>query len=246
MIADHESRRPAKKGASYVFSGRCLKGAGRRLSAEYQLPVHGSRAHGAGKLHGVLSGVEVRIVGSYAGAARLSRLGGAGRGLDPDQVKGERYFEWVEDSGGGWSTTIGGAAQVSKAVQGRLKVIWTREEICGFRLTGRRACISERRGGWSGMAVAFTHRIVAPSISGQKDSRDRNGIDPDLADEAAWFTHCPNVSLEYVLAKRRCRWAGCVVYALQALLRARVLSMNWPRQREKIRWSTGLHMAEQR
>jgi isoquinoline 1-oxidoreductase beta subunit len=49
--------------------------------------------------------------------------------------------------------------------------------------------------------VAFTHRIIAPSISGQKGQPGTNGIDPDLPDEASFVYSLPNVSLEYVLAE---------------------------------------------
>ena len=53
----------------------------------------------------------------------------------------------------------------------------------------------------AGWPVAFTHRIVAPSISGQKGQPGPNGVDPDLPDEAAFIYGLPNVSLEYVLAE---------------------------------------------
>ena len=65
--------------------------------------------------------------------------------------------------------------------------------------------------------MAFTHRIIAPSISGQKGQPGPNGIDPDLPDEAAFIYGLPNVSLEYVLAETPVPlgWMRSV-YALQA------------------------------
>jgi isoquinoline 1-oxidoreductase beta subunit len=69
----------------------------------------------------------------------------------------------------------------------------------------------------AGWPVAFTHRLVAPSISGQKGQPGPNGIDPDLPDEAALVYGLPNVSLEYVLAETvvPLGWMRSV-YALQA------------------------------
>ncbi len=68
-----------------------------------------------------------------------------------------------------------------------------------------------------GWPVAFTHRIVAPSISGQKGQPGPNGVDPDLPDEAGFVYALPNVSLEYVPAETAVPlgWMRSV-YALQA------------------------------
>jgi len=69
----------------------------------------------------------------------------------------------------------------------------------------------------AGWPLAFTHRIVAPSISAQKGQPGPNGIDPDLPDEAAFVYGLPNVSLEYVVAETvvPLGWMRSV-YALQA------------------------------
>ena len=48
------------------------------------------------------------------------------------------------------------------------------------------------------MAVAFSHRIVSPSISAQKGQPGDGGVDPDLKDEAALIYSFPSASLEYV------------------------------------------------
>ncbi len=53
----------------------------------------------------------------------------------------------------------------------------------------------------AGRPVAFTHRIIAPSISGQKGSPTPNGVDPDLPDEAALIYPIANASVEYVMTE---------------------------------------------
>jgi CO/xanthine dehydrogenase Mo-binding subunit len=139
-------------------------------------------------------------------------------GLDPDQVKVN-----VTLMGGGFGRRLEHdyaveAAQVSKAVQAPVKVIWTREDDMRSS-TYRPASLHQLSAvvDGAGWPVAFTHRIVAPSISGQKGQPGPNGIDPDLPDEAALVYALPNVALEYVLAETPVPlgWMRSV-YALQA------------------------------
>jgi CO/xanthine dehydrogenase Mo-binding subunit len=139
-------------------------------------------------------------------------------GLDPDQVKVN-----VTLMGGGFGRRLEHdyaveAALVSKAVQAPVKVIWTREDDMRSS-TYRPASLHQLsavvdREGWP---AAFTHRLIAPSISGQKGQPGTNGVDPDLPDEAAFVYALPNVSLEYVLAETPVPlgWMRSV-YALQA------------------------------
>ena len=71
------------------------------------------------------------------------------------------------------------------------------------------------------MALAFrsalTHRMIAPSISGQKGQPAPNGVDPDLPDEAGPVYGIPNYSIEYVMTETPVPlgWMRSV-YALQA------------------------------
>jgi CO/xanthine dehydrogenase Mo-binding subunit len=52
-----------------------------------------------------------------------------------------------------------------------------------------------------GWPVSFTHRMVSPSISGQKGFPIDGGVDPDLKDEAALVYSFPHASLEYVMSE---------------------------------------------
>jgi CO/xanthine dehydrogenase Mo-binding subunit len=138
--------------------------------------------------------------------------------LDPDQVKVN-----VTLMGGGFGRRLEHdyaveAALVSKAIGGPVKVLWTREDDMRSS-TYRPASLHQLSAvlDSAGWPVAFTHRIIAPSISGQKGQPGANGIDPDLPDEAAFIYGLPNVSLEYVLAETPVPlgWMRSV-YALQA------------------------------
>ena len=139
-------------------------------------------------------------------------------GLDPDQVKVN-----VTLMGGGFGRRLEHdyaveAALVSKAVRAPVKVLWTREDDMRSS-TYRPASLHQLSAvlDGAGWPVAFTHRIIAPSISGQKGQPGPNGIDPDLPDEAAFVYGLPNVSLEYVLVETAVPlgWMRSV-YALQA------------------------------
>jgi isoquinoline 1-oxidoreductase beta subunit len=55
--------------------------------------------------------------------------------------------------------------------------------------------------GDDGWPVAFSHRIVGPSINGQKGAQPVNGVDSDFPDEAAFIYPIPNVALEYVITE---------------------------------------------
>lgn len=110
------------------------------------------------------------------------------------------------------------AALVSKAINAPVKVVWTREDDMRFS-TYRPASLHQLNAtlDGSGMPVALTHRIISPSISGQKGQPTPNGVDPDLPDEAGPVYGLPNYSIDYVLAETPVPlgWMRSV-YALQA------------------------------
>jgi isoquinoline 1-oxidoreductase subunit beta len=91
------------------------------------------------------------------------------------------------------------AALVSKAVQAPVQVLWTREDDMR-NSTYRPASYHQlsARLDDAGWPTAFSHRIVSPSINGQKGSPGEGGVDPDLKDEAALVYGLANASLEYV------------------------------------------------
>jgi isoquinoline 1-oxidoreductase subunit beta len=212
----------AKKGASLYSVGDVSKVAGRRVAAEYQLPfmAHAPMEPGNCTANYQGSGCELWAPTQVPQDCRDSVAQAVG--LDPDQVKVN-----VTLMGGGFGRRLEHdyaveAALVSKALHDSksgapVKVIWTREDDMRFS-TYRPASLHQLSAvlDGAGWPVAFTHRIIAPSISGQKGQPGPNGVDPDLPDEAAFVYALPNVSLEYVLAETAVPlgWMRSV-YALQ-------------------------------
>jgi CO/xanthine dehydrogenase Mo-binding subunit len=208
----------AKKGASLYSVGDVAKATGRRISAEYQLPFMAHAPMEPGNCTANYSGTACELWAPTQVPQDCRDLVAQAVGLDPDQVKVN-----VTLMGGGFGRRLEHdyaveAALVSKAMAGPVKVIWTREDDMRFS-TYRPASLHQLSAvpDGAGWPVAFTHRIIAPSISGQKGQPGPNGVDPDLPDEAAFVYGLPNVSLEYVLAETAVPlgWMRSV-YALQA------------------------------
>ena len=91
------------------------------------------------------------------------------------------------------------AALVSKAINSPVKIMWTREDDMRFSvyrppsLHRVSAAVDAH-----GLPNAYTHRLISPTIAGQKGMPVDGGIDPDLKDEAAFLYLVPNLSNEYV------------------------------------------------
>ena len=91
------------------------------------------------------------------------------------------------------------AALVSKAINAPVKVMWTREDDMRFSTyrppSFHRVSAVLDAQGWP---QAFTHRLISPTISGQKGQPGEGGIDPDLKDEASFLYPIPNLAIDYV------------------------------------------------
>jgi isoquinoline 1-oxidoreductase subunit beta len=212
-----------KKGASLYSAGDVSKVAGRRISAEYHLPFMAHAPMEPGNCTANYQGSSCELWAPTQVPQDCRDSVAQAVGLDPDQVKVN-----VTLMGGGFGRRLEHdyaveAALVSKALHDSkigapVKVIWTREDDMRFS-TYRPASLHQLSAvlDGAGWPVAFTHRIIAPSISGQKGQPGPNGVDPDLPDEAALVYALPNVSLEYVLAETAVPlgWMRSV-YALQA------------------------------
>lgn len=208
----------AKKGASLYSVGDVAKAKGRRISAEYQLPfmAHAPMEPGNCTASYSANGCELWAPTQVPQDCRDSVAQAVG--LDPDRVKVN-----VTLMGGGFGRRLEHdyaveAALVSKAANSPVKVIWTREDDMRFS-TYRPASLHQLSAvvDGAGWPVAFTHRMIAPSISGQKGQPVPGGVDPDLPDEAAFVYGVDNVSIESVMAETAVPlgWMRSV-YALQA------------------------------
>ena len=208
----------SKKGASLYSAGDAAKAAGRKISAEYTLPFMAHAPMEPGNCTANYQGTKCELWAPTQVPQDCRDSVATAVGLDPDQVKVN-----VTLMGGGFGRRLEHdyaveAALVSKAINAPVKVIWTREDDMRFS-TYRPASLHQLSAtlDGSGFPVALTHRIVAPSISGQKGQPTPGGVDPDLPDEAGPVYGLPNYTIESVIAETPVPlgWMRSV-YALQA------------------------------
>src|SRR5579863_5140113 len=180
-------------------TGDVSKASGRRIAAEYQLPLMAHAAMEPGNCTAHFRGSSCELWAPTQVPQDVRDSVAQAIGLDPDQVKVN-----VTLMGGGFGRRLEHdygveAALVSKAANVPVKVIWTREDDMR-NSTYRPASFHQLSAtlDGSGWPVAFSHRIVSPSINAQKGSPGDGGIDPDLKDEAALIYSFPNASLDYV------------------------------------------------
>ncbi len=122
-------------------------------------------------------------------------------GLKPEQVNVHTTY-----LGGGFgrrleSDFVEEAVEVSKATGKPIKLIWTREEDIQNDFY-RPATCSTIKGGIDGRGrlIAWTHKLVAPSIfSRVYPQMVKNGIDPAAVEGAVGMKYeIPNIHLEYI------------------------------------------------
>jgi isoquinoline 1-oxidoreductase beta subunit len=204
--------------ASLYSAGDPAKALGRRISGEYELPFMAHAPMEPGNCTANFQGTKCELWAPTQVPQDCRDSVATAIGLDPDQVKVN-----VTLMGGGFGRRLEHdyaveAALVSKAINAPVKVIWTREDDMRFS-TYRPASLHQLTAtlGGSGFPVALTHRIISPSISGQKGQPTPNNVDPDLPDEAGPVYGISNYSIEYVMTKTAVPlgWMRSV-YALQA------------------------------
>ena len=208
----------AGKPATLYSQGDPAKVAGRRVQAAYELPFMAHAALEPGNTVAHFRGSSCEIWSPTQVPQDVRDSAAQALGLTPEQVKVN-----VLMIGGGFGRRLEHdyaveAALVSKLINAPVKVIWTRED--DMRNSTYRpaslhlmSAVLDRQG----YPAAFSHRLVSPSINGQKGTTLENGVDPDLKDEAAFLYPIPNVRLEYVQVETPVPlgWMRSV-YALQA------------------------------
>ena len=208
----------SKKGVNLYSAGEPAKVSGRHISAEYSLPFMAHAPMEPGNCTAHFEGSKCELWAPTQVPQDCRDSVAMAIGLDPDQVKVN-----VTLMGGGFGRRLEHdyaveAALVSKAISSPVKVLWTREDDMRSS-TYRPASLHQLSAtlDGSGLPVGMTHRIIAPSISGQKGQPVPNGVDPDLPDEAGPVYGIPNYLIEYVLAETPVPlgWMRSV-YALQA------------------------------
>jgi CO/xanthine dehydrogenase Mo-binding subunit len=208
----------SKKAANLYSAGEPAKVSGRHIAAEYSLPFMAHAAMEPGNCTAHFQGTKCELWAPTQVPQDCRDSVATAIGLDPDQVKVN-----VTLMGGGFGRRLEHdyaveAALVSKAINGPVKVLWTREDDMRSS-TYRPASLHQLSATLdaSGLPVGLTHRLIAPSISGQKGQPVPNGVDPDMPDEAGPVYGIPNYLIEYVQAETPVPlgWMRSV-YALQA------------------------------
>ncbi len=208
----------SKKGASLYAAGDPAKAGGRRVTAEYQSPFMAHAPMEPGNCTAHFQGTKCELWAPTQVPQDCRDSVATAVGLDPDQVKVN-----VTLMGGGFGRRLEHdyaveAALVSKSINAPVKVIWTREDdmrSSPYRPASLHQLTAMLDG--SGYPVALSHKIIAPSISGQKGQPTPGNVDPDLPDEAGPVYGIPNYSIEYVMTQTPVPlgWMRSV-YALQA------------------------------
>ena len=189
----------SKKGAPLYSAGDVTRVSGRRIEAAYELPFMAHAPMEPGNATAHFQGTKCEIWAPTQVPQDVRDSVATAIGLDSDNVKVN-----VQLIGGGFGRRLEHdyaveAAQVSKAINGPVKVLWTRED--DMRNSVYRPPSYHKLSAVldvQGWPIAFTHRIVSPSISGQKGFPGEGGVDPDLKDEAALQYPFPNALIDYV------------------------------------------------
>jgi len=206
------------KAATLYSVGDVSKASSRRIEASYQVPFMAHAAMEPGNCTAHFRGSSCELWAPTQVPQDVRDSVAQATGLAPDQVTVN-----VTLMGGGFGRRLEHdygveAALVSKAANAPVKVIWTREDDMR-NSTYRPASFHQMRAALDGAGwpVAFSHRIVSPSINAQKGSPGDAGVDSDLKDEAALIYSFPSALLDYVAPETPVPlgWMRSV-YALQA------------------------------
>jgi isoquinoline 1-oxidoreductase beta subunit len=217
-IYDSLRKSASGKAATLYSAGDVSKVKGRRIEASYQLPFMAHAAMEPGNCAAQFRGGNCELWAPTQVPQDVRDSVAQAIAVAPEQVKVN-----VTLMGGGFGRRLEHdygveAALVSKAVNAPVKVVWTREDDMRnstYRPASYHQLSAVLDG--TGWPVAFSHRIVSPSISAQKGTPGDGGIDPDLKDEAGLVYAFPNALLEYVDTQTPVPlgWMRSV-YALQA------------------------------
>ncbi|HET7295745.1 MAG TPA: xanthine dehydrogenase family protein molybdopterin-binding subunit, partial [Gemmatimonadales bacterium] len=199
------TQRAGQSGAMARHDGdapAALPGAATRLDADYELPflAHATMEPMNCTAHVRADGVDIWAPTQFQTGAQ--GLGGAIGGVPPEKVMVHTTY-----LGGGFGRRfeldfIKEALEASKAVGVPVKLIWSREDDIR-NAQYRPACYHRLQAGLdaTGQPVAWTHRVVAPSIMARVfPDNVKNGLDEEAVEGAVAMPYAvPNVHVDYVL-----------------------------------------------
>jgi isoquinoline 1-oxidoreductase subunit beta len=190
------------KPVKFFSVGDASKSNGKRIEAVYQLPFMAHAPMEPGNCSAHFRGSECELWAPTQVPQDCRDTVAPLIGLKPEQVKVN-----VTLLGGGFGRRLEHdyaveAALVSKAINAPVKVTWTRED--DMRCSTYRPVSLHKLSatlGEDGLPIWFRHRIIGPSINGQKGSQPVNGVDSDFPDEASFVYPIANVALESVVTE---------------------------------------------
>jgi isoquinoline 1-oxidoreductase beta subunit len=188
-----------KKGVPVYSTGDVSQGKGRRMEAEYEVPfmAHAAMEPGNGTAYFQGSSCELWLPSQTPVDCQTAVAQGLGFSVDQVTVN-------VTLLGGGFGRRLETdfaveAALVSKAINGPVKVLWTREDdmrYSFYRPSSYHKMQATLDG--QGWPVSFTHKIVVPSVNLQKGTDLVAGVDVDMPDECSLIYSLPNALVEFV------------------------------------------------
>jgi CO/xanthine dehydrogenase Mo-binding subunit len=190
------------KVVKFFSTGDVSKAEGHKAEAVYQLPFMAHAPMEPGNCTAHFRGTECEIWAPTQVPQDCRDSIAPLLGLKPEQVKVN-----ITLLGGGFGRRLEHdyaveAARLSKAINAPVKITWTRED--DMRCSTYRPISLHKLSatvGSDSWPLAFTHRIIAPSISGQKGMQFANGVDPDFPDQCSFLYPVPHLSLEHVLTE---------------------------------------------
>jgi len=187
------------KAVKFFSAGDGKRASGKKIEASYRLPFMAHAPMEPGNCTAHFRGNECEIWAPTQVPQDCRDTVAPLIGLKPEQVKVN-----VTLLGGGFGRRLEHdyaveAALVSKAIQAPVKIVWTREDDMRCS-TYRPASLHKLSAALdeNGWPVAFTHRVIAGSINGQKGAQAVNGVDADFPDECSFLYPVANVALDYV------------------------------------------------
>ena len=190
------------KAVKFFSAGDVAKAEGKRVEAVYELPFMAHAPLEPGNCTAHFRGTECEVWAPTQVPQDCRDTIAPLLGLKPEQVKVN-----ITLLGGGFGRRLEHdyaveAALLSKAINAPVKITWTREDdmrCSTYRpVSLHKLSASLDANGWP---VAFTHRIIGPSINGQKGSQPVQGVDADFPDECSFIYPIPNVALEFVMTE---------------------------------------------
>ena len=190
------------KAVKFFSAGDVAKAEGKKVEAVYELPFMAHAPLEPGNCTAHFRGTECEVWAPTQVPQDCRDTIAPLIGLKPEQVKVN-----ITLIGGGFGRRLEHdyaveAALLSKAINAPVKITWTREDdmrCSTYRpVSLHKLAATLDANGWP---TSFTHRVIAPSINGQKGSQPVQGVDADFPDECSFIYPIPNVTLDYVMTE---------------------------------------------